>query len=214
MKIIQFYRANGLIVTFLAIRDRFLMTAYSLMLRARFPSSRGLSIAGGSYLRGLDRIEIGRNFRAGKNLRMEAIVEHGGNSYSPRIAIHDDVSVSDNVHIAATSHVELGRGALLGSRVFISDHNHGAYSGDEQSDPSLPPQRRKISGGSRVVIGDDVWIGEGVCILPGVTIGSGSVIGCGSVVTRDIPGGVVAAGNPARVIKKYDQGTRKWQRIR
>ena len=52
-----------------------------------------------------------------------------------------------------------------------------------------------------VTIGDDVWIGGNVAILPGVTVGSNVVIGAGSVVTKDIPSGVVAAGNPCRAIR-------------
>ena len=59
--------------------------------------------------------------------------------------------------------------------------------------------------GIAVSIGDDVWIGGGSIILPGVSIGSGTVIGAGSVVTKDIPGGVIAAGNPCRVIREITQ---------
>ena len=53
-----------------------------------------------------------------------------------------------------------------------------------------------------VTIGNDVWIGSNVCILPGVTIGSNVVIGAGSLVNKDIPDGVVAVGNPCRVLRK------------
>lgn len=53
-----------------------------------------------------------------------------------------------------------------------------------------------------ITVGDNVWFGMGVMVCPGVTIGSNVVIGAGSVVTRDIPSGVVAVGNPCRVLRK------------
>jgi len=56
--------------------------------------------------------------------------------------------------------------------------------------------------GRPVTIGSDVWVGGGSIVCPGVTIGAGTVIGAGSVVTKDIPAGVVAAGNPCRVIRE------------
>ena len=62
--------------------------------------------------------------------------------------------------------------------------------------------RRKQEYGKPVDIGSDVWVGGGALILPGVRIGSRSVIGAGSVITRDIPDGVFAAGNPCRVIRE------------
>jgi maltose O-acetyltransferase len=64
-----------------------------------------------------------------------------------------------------------------------------------------------LEAGKPVTIGEDVWIGGGAIICPGVTIGSGSVIGAGAVVTKDIPPGVFAAGNRARVIRALEKGT-------
>src|SRR5580704_4822796 len=61
--------------------------------------------------------------------------------------------------------------------------------------------RRKQEFGKPIKIGSDVWVGGGAMICPGVKIGSKTVIGAGSVVTRDIPDGVFAAGNPCRVIR-------------
>ena len=55
-----------------------------------------------------------------------------------------------------------------------------------------------------VIVGEEVWIGYGVIILPGITIGSHSIIGAGSVVTKDVPPGVLAAGNPCIVKKIID----------
>lgn len=56
-----------------------------------------------------------------------------------------------------------------------------------------------------ITVGDDVWIGANVTVLPGVTIGSNTVIGAGSVVTKDIPSGVIAFGNPCRVIRNITE---------
>jgi maltose O-acetyltransferase len=65
--------------------------------------------------------------------------------------------------------------------------------------------RRTQEFGKPVAIGSDVWLGGGAIICPGVRIGSRSVIGAGSVVTRNIPDGVLAAGNPCRVIRELSQ---------
>ena len=63
-----------------------------------------------------------------------------------------------------------------------------------------------------ITVGDDVWFGMGVLVCPGITIGSNVVIGAGSVVTKDIPSGVVAVGNPCRVMRPIgpEDATRTW----
>lgn len=90
--------------------------------------------------------------------------------------------------------VTLGDHVLVGPAVQI-------YAATHPLDPAL---RRQQEFGRPVTIGSDVWIGGGAIICPGVTIGPRAVIGAGSVVTRDIPAGVLAAGNPCRVIRKLD----------
>jgi maltose O-acetyltransferase len=67
---------------------------------------------------------------------------------------------------------------------------------------SAAERRLGLESGEPVTIGDDVWVGGGAIICPGVTIGAGVVIGAGSVVTRSIPEGMFAAGNPCRVIRR------------
>jgi len=69
--------------------------------------------------------------------------------------------------------------------------------------------RRKQEYGRPIDIGSDVWVGAGALVLPGVSIGSRSVIGAGSVVTRDIPDGVFAAGNPCRVVREISENDRE-----
>jgi maltose O-acetyltransferase len=64
------------------------------------------------------------------------------------------------------------------------------------------PRRAGWEYGLPITIGDNVWLGGGAIVCPGVTIGADTVIGAGSVVAKDIPAGVVAVGNPARVIRE------------
>src|SRR5207237_10279592 len=65
----------------------------------------------------------------------------------------------------------------------------------------VDPEARRAGweSGSPITIGDNVWLGGGVIVCPGVSIGDDTVVGAGSVVTRDLPAGVVAFGNPARI---------------
>ncbi|WP_327006780.1 sugar O-acetyltransferase [Dactylosporangium sp. NBC_01737] len=66
------------------------------------------------------------------------------------------------------------------------------------------PRRDKWEAARPIVIGDNVWLGGGVIVCPGVTIGADTVVGAGSVVVRDLPAGVLAVGNPARIVRHLD----------
>jgi maltose O-acetyltransferase len=62
-------------------------------------------------------------------------------------------------------------------------------------------RRARWESARPISIGDNAWLGGGAIVLPGVTVGADSVIGAGAIVTRDVPAGVVAVGNPARVVR-------------
>ena len=77
--------------------------------------------------------------------------------------------------------------------------------------PILPELReRNLQYNLPVHIGKNVWIGAGAILLPGVRVGDGTVIGAGSVVTKDLPSGVVAVGNPCRVLREIGQRDREF----
>jgi acetyltransferase-like isoleucine patch superfamily enzyme len=99
----------------------------------------------------------------------------------------------------AVGRITLGRHALLGPEVFITASNYQTELGT----PVMNQPRLERD----VVVGDDVWLGARVMVVPGVEIGDGCIIGASSVVTRSIPAGSIAVGNPARIVGR--RGDRK-----
>jgi lipopolysaccharide O-acetyltransferase len=161
------------------------------------------------YLRGRNNVLWGSGFTTGVGSRIEAYT-HTNNII---IRIGENVHLNDYVHIAGIENVTIGDNVLVASRVFISDHNHGNYSPpNPQSCPSEMPKNRKLFS-KPVFIDANVWIGEGVSIMPGVSVGFGSVIAAGAVVTKDVPARTIVAGNPAKVIKKYNSATHGWEKV-
>src|SRR4051795_3000957 len=113
--------------------------------------------------------------------------DYGGN-----IELGERVFFNFNCVVLDVCRVRIGDYSLFGPAVQIYTPMH----------PMDAELRRRQEYGKPIEIGSDVWVGGGALILPGVHIGSGTVIGAGSVVTRDVPGGVFAAGNPCRVIRE------------
>lgn len=113
------------------------------------------------------------------------------------ITLGDGTGMSGGSIIAAL-HVSIGNECLLGANVIVTDTHFHPLSPAGRRYASLPEPRDS----DRVVIGDNVFIGTRAIVLAGASIGANSVIGAGSVVTRAIPPNVIAAGNPARVIRE------------
>src|SRR5215469_1745144 len=112
--------------------------------------------------------------------------------YGYNIELGEQVFFNFNCVVLDVCRVTIGDYSLFGPAVQILTPVH----------PLNAALRRKQEYGKPIEIGSDVWVGGGALILPGVRIGSRSVIGAGSVVTRDVPDGVFAAGNPCRVIRE------------
>lgn len=162
-------------------------------------------------VRGKKNIKVGKGFTTGFNCRLDAFDFHQSKE-KYLLEIGDNVEINDNVHISAVEKVMIEDNVLIASKVYISDHNHGSYSGLEQDSPLSIPKERKIYT-QPVHIKKNVWLGQMVSVLQGVTIGEGSIIGAMSVVTKDIPPYSIAVGTPAKVIKQYNFETKKWEKI-
>ena len=115
--------------------------------------------------------------------------------YGSNIELGERVFFNFNCVVLDVCRVRIGAFTLFGPAVQIYTPMH----------PLNAELRRRQEYGKPVEIGSDVWVGGGALILPGVRIGSRAVIGAGSVVTRDIPDGVFAAGNPCRVIREITE---------
>jgi maltose O-acetyltransferase len=128
-------------------------------------------------------------------------------------------SVGEGVEIRPPFYVDYGYQLRIGARTFANyglvalDVAEITIGDDVQIGPDVQlltpthpleaePRRQKWEAAEPITIGDNVWLGGGVVVCPGVTIGADTVVGAGSVVTRDLPAGVLALGNPARVVRE------------
>jgi acetyltransferase-like isoleucine patch superfamily enzyme len=102
--------------------------------------------------------------------------------------------------------VTIGNNVILAQNIVISGLNH------EYKDVNIPIKQQPINT-AQIIVEDDCWIAANSVITAGVTIGKHAVIAAGAVVTKNIPPYAIAAGNPAKVIKQFDENTREWKRI-
>jgi acetyltransferase-like isoleucine patch superfamily enzyme len=152
-----------------------------------------------------ERIFIGRDVIVGPYALLSVVAEHLGEHYDPTLRIGAGTRIGQGFVVGCVNEITIGSRVLISSNVHIGDTIH------RYDDPSLPVLDQPLSRGRRVSIGDGAFIGINAVILPGVRVGRNAVVGAGSVVTHDVPAYSVAAGNPARVIKRYDFDARAWR---
>lgn len=113
--------------------------------------------------------------------------------FGTNIHIGDNFIGNFNLAILDEAEVTIGNNVFIGPNCSLCTIVHALDAGQRNAG---------IMRALPITVGDDVWIAANVVVLPGVTIGRGAVIGAGSVVTKDVPAGVLAAGNPCRVIRE------------
>jgi acetyltransferase-like isoleucine patch superfamily enzyme len=130
-------------------------------------------------------ITMGRKVQLHRYVKLSA----WGNEGLAEILIGNETSIGDRTEIHAGKRVEIGSGCNIAWDVCIMDRDYHKFNSPVEV---IEP----------VKIGNNVWIGCNSVILKGVTIGDGAVVAAGSVVTKDVPPGVLAGGNPARILKE------------
>lgn len=120
--------------------------------------------------------------------------------YGTNITVGDNFYVNHNCVILDGAPVTIGDNVFIAPNCVISTAGH-----------ALDAKQRAagLEIAHPITIGNDVWLGANVSVLPGVTIGDNVIIGAGSVVNKDIPSGVIAAGNPCRVLRKITPADKK-----
>ena len=146
-----------------------------------------------------------------QELLKQLFAEVGENCYveSPYFAnwgghhVHlgNNIYANAGLKLVDDTHIYIGDNTMLGPNVVIATAGHPI-------DPTL--RSKGLQYNLPVWIGRNCWLGAGVIVMPGVTVGDNSVIGAGSVVTRDIPSGVVAVGNPCKVLREIGEHDREY----
>lgn len=165
---------------------------------------KGVFVGKGAFVSHRECLYIGDNVRIGDSFQLSCFPEFGGNQYTPKVVIEEGCYMVDRIKILCNDTVTIRKNALLASDIFITTENHGmdVASGVEYGKQPLTH--------NPVELGENCWVGERAVILPGVTLGEWSVVAAGSVVTKSVPPYTIVAGNPARIIKRYDFSTKSW----
>jgi acetyltransferase-like isoleucine patch superfamily enzyme len=191
------------------------LKCYFYFYKYTFKKCKSIFIYGEMQITGKKHIEI-ESFSAGSRIRIDAITRYLDKKYYPLIKIGKNFVANNDIHIGCTNKVIIGDNVLLGSNIYITDHDHGIYDINtlNNSNPIERPIDRVLTNNGHVIINDNVFIGEYVVILKNVEIGIGSIIGSNSVVNKNIPPYSIAVGNPVKIVKKFDFEDKQWKKIK
>jgi lipopolysaccharide O-acetyltransferase len=156
-------------------------------------------------IRSPHRVHVGDGVGIGERCFLSVVDDFNGAKYEPTLTIADNVLISTDLFVQCVGSVEIGEGAQISARVFIGD------SARDYENPHVAGGDLVIDEGAPVKIGAGALIALGSMILPGVTIGERAIVGGGSVVTRDVPSRSVVFGNPARILRRWDEEKQRWR---
>lgn len=165
------------------------------------------------------RVYIGRHFKC--NAREVGSVVMGNDvelsAYTTFLTLLPDcqIKLGNNIRVAhyfqinCAKYVEIKSNVNIAPYVFICDHNH-KY---EDVTRPIKGQGMDMKPDAKIIIDEGTWLGTKVTIIGSVHVGKHCVIGANSVVTKDVPDYCVVAGIPARIIKRYNFSSQKWEKV-
>ncbi|HYP41947.1 MAG TPA: acyltransferase [Chloroflexia bacterium] len=196
---IQLYRGNRfkkLVKPFVVKAiSAFWLRVYKLWYGKRVLFGRNFISRGNLVIRGPGRVVFGDNINAWSHAEKNVLI-----TYTPDalITIGDDCRLN-GAGIQAYRQVRVGSRCILSSTIIVDTDFHPL-------DPATRHDHDALVVCAPIFIGENVWLAGQTAILKGVTIGDNSVVGFRAVVTKDVPPNVVVGGNPARIVKRLDEG--------
>lgn len=153
-------------------------------------------------------LHFGKNIGIGKNTYFLPLTSYADKNYTPKIIIGDGCWIGVRNSFAAIDEIKIGKNVLFAGYVHITDHSHGYEEID------IPVSKQPLISKGPVIIEEQCWLGFGCEILSGVHIGKHSIVAARAVVTKDVPAYSIVAGNPARIVKKYNFDTKQWEKVK
>ena len=182
-------------------------------------SPKGLKIDLPRNISGADRIHFGDDVELGPGSFLIAVTRYPGRkmassefpmegqTFEPVLRIGNRVTATANLQVFAQQSVIVEDDVMFASNVFLNDGSHGYQTA------TVPYKYQPIFNIAPIVVGRGSWIGQNVVIMSGVTIGAYVVIGANSVVTKSVPPRCIAAGSPARILKRWDEREGRWASV-
>lgn len=171
-------------------------------------SGRGIAIGDGFQAYAPERIQVGNDVAIANHVTLRAMTAYPWSNppqaFAPEIVLGERCFINNFSQISCVRRVAIGADVLIAENCFIADNNHG------YADSDLPVRAQPLAAAGEVEIGAGSWIGAHCSIVGNVRIGRHCVVGANSVVTTDLPDFSVAAGAPARVLKRFDREKGLW----
>ncbi|MDE6049624.1 MAG: acyltransferase [Paramuribaculum sp.] len=154
-----------------------------------------------------NRISVGQKVKIKDGFRIECYENFNNKILNPSFIIEDGVIIGPYFTAFVASDLRIGKDTIFAGNVTLITENHGM-----NPESPIPYHAQPLITGI-ISIGEGCWLGQNVSVLPNVRIGNKCIIATGSVVNSDIPDYSIAAGIPAKVIKKYNFQNHTWERV-